>query len=451
MQTPICDFVNNYINSNPHRLHMPGHKGEAFLGCEFLDLTEIEDADYLYSAEGIISQSMANATKLFDSYKTFYSTEGSSLCIKAMLKAAVYEHSQKYGNERPLVIASRNTHKAFIYSAILLDFDIEWIQQGGNFSLCKGDLSPKDLENTLENLSRHPAAVYVTTPDYLGGACDVSALSEVARKYGIPLLVDNAHGAYLNFLSENQHPIHKGAYMCCDSAHKTLPVLTGGAYLHLSDDAKNLAPVMGMFMETFGSTSPSYLVLQSLDLANKYLNDGFKEDLETCIKKIDALKEKLQNHGFEILKSDPLKLTIAPKSFGYSGFEIASVLKQNNGHIEYADPDYAVIMLTPQNRDDDFEFIYRVLTSLNKKDAIKKISFSLPNFERVLSPFEASKLPFEMVNISESVGKIASSPNVGCPPAVSVVTIGERISRQGVEIMKYYGIETIEVIHTKRS
>ena len=119
---------------------------------------------------------------------------------------------------------------------------------------------------------QHPFGVYVTSPDYLGGVQELPALAAVCRAQGVPLLVDNAHGAYLRFLPQNCHPIAQGAAMCCDSAHKTLPVVTGGAYLHLAHDApvQDEAAVRGA-LALFGSTSPSYLILQSLDACNAVL------------------------------------------------------------------------------------------------------------------------------------------------------------------------------------
>ncbi|MBR2151827.1 MAG: aminotransferase class I/II-fold pyridoxal phosphate-dependent enzyme [Clostridia bacterium] len=448
MDTPIYDFVKNYIDKKSHRLHMPGHKGVSFLGCEHLDLTEIDGADYLYNAKGIIRESMDNATQIFGSYRTFYTTEGSSLSIKVMLKTVIHEFSKE--GETPLVIASRNAHKAFIYSAMMLNFDVEYVKSSKDFTLCNGVVSPEDLEDAINSADRKPVCVYITSPDYLGGMCDITALSKVCDRYGIPLLVDNAHGGYLNFLQNSPHPIHCGAFMCCDSAHKTLPVLTGGGYLHLSERAKDIAPSIGRFMEFFGSTSPSYLILQSLDLANKYLAGDYSKDLKKCVSDIQNLKAKLIYNGWEIYPSDPLKLTVKPKSFGYSGYDIAEILAKNNGFVEYADPDFVVIMLTPQNSYDDFEFIEKTLNSLPKKEEILPTKLPKLNFEKVLSPFEASKNEFETVAVKDSIGRIASSPNVGFPPAIAVVTAGERISAEAVEIMEYYGIDKIDVIKEHR-
>ena len=114
-------------------------------------------------------------------------------------------------------------------------------------------------------------AFYLTSPDYLGGMQDIAALSAVCDAHGVPLLVDNAHGAYLRFLpGGSRHPIDLGAAACCDSGHKTLPVLTGGAYLHLGPKAPvQEESTVRSALALFGSTSPSYLILQSLDACNR--------------------------------------------------------------------------------------------------------------------------------------------------------------------------------------
>ena len=169
MDTPIADFAASYRDSGAVRLHMPGHKGRGPLGCEALDLTEIAGADALYEADGIIARSERNAASLFGTAATFYSTEGSSQCIRAMLYLALL-HAPKTG-ERPVIVAARNAHKVFVLAAALLDFDIVWLwPEDGAYALCRCTVSPEQLERTLRALPHPPAAVSVTSPDYLGGA-----------------------------------------------------------------------------------------------------------------------------------------------------------------------------------------------------------------------------------------------------------------------------------------
>ena len=168
MTTPIVNFVRQYARSGTSRLHMPGHKGQPFLGCEAWDITEIKGADELYEAEGIIARSEANATALFGTARTYYSTEGSSQCIRAMLALAL-QGAPKTG-KRPVLLAARNAHKALLYAAALLDFDIQWLWPAPEASgaLCSCPVTPEALRRALQTQAEQgtrPFGVYVTSPE----------------------------------------------------------------------------------------------------------------------------------------------------------------------------------------------------------------------------------------------------------------------------------------------
>lgn len=440
MNTPIVDFVKKYSAKNRSRLHMPGHKGKGILGVEKWDITEIEGADSLYEAIGIIKESEQNATKLFGTKATFYSTEGSSQCIKAMLYLAL---SQRGGERANLILATRNSHKAFLHAAALLDFEIHWLYPKEFTSLCSCVITAEELEEQLKKEKTAPAAVYVTSPDYLGSTCDVKALADVCHKHGTLLIVDNAHGAYTKFLKPSQHPIDLCADMCCDSAHKTLPVLTGGAYLHLSvnlDDAfvKNAKNALGIF----GSTSPSYLILASLDCCNKYLSQGYDLKLEKCVNGINNLKEKLMAKGIRVMASDPLKLTV----FGAEDMrKAARDLEKQGVYCEYADKDYLVLMFTPENSRKDFKRVFEGLKELKPvKKEIKEIPLVVP--QRAVSVRNAFFASSEKVKTEEAKGKICACPTVSCPPAIPIVISGEIISESEIELFKYYGIDSVAVV-----
>ena len=251
----------------------------------------------LYSGEGIIAESQRNASSLFGSRKTLYSTEGSSLSIRAMLYLARAYASLK--GEKCRILASRNAHKVFITASALLGIDADFIfpEENEGLTVCRVDA--EKLEKELSSLSYKPTAVYITSPDYLGNVADIKALSAVCKKEGILLLVDNAHGAYLKFLPEGQHPLDFGADIVCDSAHKTLPVLTGGGYLHIGKNAPDvICDNAEKAMMLFASTSPSYLILQSLDKVNAYLYSSYRYELSAFCEKVRELKNALSEKGF---------------------------------------------------------------------------------------------------------------------------------------------------------
>ena len=295
MDTPIVDFVKKYNEEKMARFHMPGHKGVSFLGFENIDITEIKGADDLSCPEGIIKKSEENASNIFNTKCTVYSTGGSTQSINAMLYLAFLNRDK---NTKPFVVAGRNAHKAFMFAAAKMGFQVEWVFPEKSNSFCSAVIKKEDLENKLNSLNEKPFAVYITSPDYLGGITDIKSLSEVCKKHNIPLLVDNAHGAYSAFLKEPFHPILNGADMCCDSAHKTLPALTGCGYLHIEkNDSFSFSENVHEALTVFGSSSPSYLMLQSLDLCNKYISENIKSDLELCSEKVAKINKLLTGVG----------------------------------------------------------------------------------------------------------------------------------------------------------
>lgn len=443
MNTPIADFVRRYAASDTARLHMPGHKGRAFLGCEPFDITEIAGADSLYEASGIIARSEANASQLFGTARTLYSTEGSSQCIRAMLYLLI---NHRQAGERPVIVAARNVHKAFVFAAALLDFEIVWLWPESPSSLCACEVSPDALESTLASLDTPPAAVYITSPDYLGGMADITVLAKICHVHGTLLAVDNAHGAYLRFLSPSLHPIDLGADICCDSAHKTLGVLTGGAYLHISKRAPQAFCTQAkQAMALFGSTSPSYLTLISLDLCNAELAGDYPARLASMVDRMDAFKRELRDSGWHVLKSDPLKLTLDACTSGTTGIALAQLLRENGIECEFSDPETLVLMLTPENTDEDLRRLMAAL-GINEAAACPWPVLPAAKGERAMSVREAMFAPHETIPAKEALGRICGAPTVACPPAIPISVSGETITREAIALFEHYGVDVVDVV-----
>lgn len=445
MDTPIVDFLKGYQLEGMARLHMPGHKGRGPLGVEAFDLTEIKGADSLYEAEGIIAQSEENAARLFGSRRTFYSAEGSSQCIKAMLALAL-EHRPV--GTAPLVLAARNAHKAFLYAAALLDLEVEWLwSEEESRSVCSCPMTPQGLEEAISAMEKPPMAVYITSPDYLGNIADISALARVAHRHGSLLLVDNAHGAYLHFLEKPCHPLDQGADLCCDSAHKTLPVLTGGAYLHISKTApEGIEEGVKEALALFGSTSPSYLILASLDACNGWLAGEGPGRIQTAAQRLGELKKALTDRGWSLFGEEPLKLTIEASASGWTGTELADLLRVGGVECEYADSDHVVLMASGNTTVEDLQKVSDALAMAKPKPTGARPTLTLPKGERVLSIRKAILGPKETVPVEDALGRVLAAPSVSCPPAVPILVCGERITPEAVKAFRYYGVERVQVV-----
>ena len=438
MNTPIYDFVCRYAESDTTRLHMPGHKGREYLGVEHLDITEIGGADVLYSPDGIILESENNATDLFGTAHTFYSTQGSTLAIQAMLTLAI---NGRKSDTPPSVLAARNVHKAFVNAAALLDIDVTWLYPERSSHICSTAIDPSALDTALS--AGKYAAVYITSPDYLGNVADIASLSDVCRKYGVPLLVDNAHGAYLAFTEPSMHPIALGAAMCADSAHKTLPALTGAAYLHISKDFAEYTEGARSALSLFASTSPSYIILSSLDLTNRYLANNYPKALRECIASIESIKSEI---SIPTIPSEPLKMVFRCTDFGYTGSEFCDLLRNFGIECEFSDDTYSVLMITPSNTPDDLKKLRLALASVTPRTPLCAPVEAPEPSERVMSIRAAVLAPHELIPVDNALGRVAGAPTVSCPPAIPIVVSGERITDTAIALLKRYGIEKIEVV-----
>lgn len=414
MNTPIVDFISSYIEKDFVRLHMPGHKG-ALSGR---DITEVKGTDDL------IEESERNASAIFGC-PTFYSAEGSSLAIRAMLSLL-----SRYTGKKT-VVAARNCHQTFISACALLDLNVIWLPSG---DLISSSISLDALKNILKDTD--PCCVYITSPDYLGTISDIRTIADLCHENGTYLAVDNAHGAYLKFFSK--HPMDLGADICCDSAHKTLPVLTGGAYLHVSNE---LNIDVRRELSLFASTSPSWLILESLDRANATMDDPeFRNKLYDTASKVRSLRTSMDTCG-----SEPLKVTYAPNSYGYTGDEIADILRTNGIEPEFSDMNYLTLMFSPYNTDDDFEKLQKALDSISRKPSLNLPYYIVPEPSKVLGIRQAVFSKTITINVEDAEGKVAGFVKTSCPPAIPIVTAGERITSEHIKALKAYGFDTIEV------
>lgn len=426
METPIYDFIKNYSKKGMLRLHMPGHKGKEIFPLSFSDdITEIKNADSLFEAEGIIAKSEENAARLFNTIRTCYSAGGSTLCIQTML--ALMKRDKRN------IIAVRNVHRSFLTACVLLDIQPIWVYPEYSAGFLSGKISLEKLEKKLA-ATENPC-VYVTSPDYLGKTADIRGIAKLCRKYNAILLVDNAHGAH--FAGTDDHPIMQGADICCDSGHKMLPVLTGGAYLHIAN--KKYAESAKLEMSLFGSTSPSYLIMASLDMCNAYIKNRLPDDRQRVLTAIKKLHITLGGK-YKIYGGEPFHLTLL-----CNGISLSEQLRKEGIECEYADRYCVVLLFSPINDVDEIERTGEILMKLKPEESSDE-KFEFPVMEKAMSIRNAALSPYENINSEKSLGRICAAVSVPCPPAVPIAVSGEIINENCIKIYKKYGILKINVV-----
>lgn len=424
MNTPIHDFLINYAEKNTVRCHMPGGKG---INNPF-DITEIDGADSLFEADGIIHQSEKLAASLFGAGATLYSCGGSTLAIQGMLGTV------KQLTSKNTIIAGRYSHKSLLTSCILLGLDIKWAYPDEYLSAV---ISPEEIERLIDE---DTAAVFVSSVDYYGGEADIAAISEVCHRHGVYLLVDNAHGAYKVFTGN--HPITLGADMTADSAHKTLPCLTGGAYLHLKN--AELYTVAKGVMGMFGSSSPSYLIMDSLDLCNRYISEKRDEAL-SAIENVKNLKKQLTDKGCTLRNSDAMRITIDAEAYGYNGNELAQLLREKGAECEMSDEKYVVLLFSVSQAKEDFERLNSIMSDIPQNPPVTAEKHIILKPEKVFSAREAYFSRKVTVKATKADGRVCAGIHCPCPPCVPLVMTGERIDEKCIAELEGYGVADIDI------
>ncbi len=442
-QTPLYSALVRRLALDRSAFHTPGHSGKGLSAMQDLlrlDVTELPDTDSLYEAQHVILQSERGAAEMFGAARTLFSAGGCTLCIQAMLYLACVQSGKKK------IIADRVLHRSAVNAMALLDLQPVWLlpraDAGPGFP---GRVSPEQAEALLQ---QHPdtAAVYVTSPDYFGVLADIQGIARVCRRHGVLLLVDNAHGAHLFLTPENLHPLSLGADMTACSAHKTLPVLTGGAFFNL---AKSVPAAHAKdAMALFGSTSPSYPVMASLDLCVQWAQTHGKAAYAALQERVERIRQLAAAKGVGLPrgKTDPVRITLHTAALGVTGHQAADIFRAHLAEPEYADDSNLVLIATPFHTERDFLRVEQALRALPQGAPLPQ-SHKLPSLPKaVLSVRQAVFSPWEEVPVSNSAGRVAAAAACPCPPGVPAVMPGEQITEEIVRFLKNYGFLTVKVV-----
>lgn len=431
----LNDFLKEYENKNYSHFHMPGHKSnENFLkNLNFKnDITEIDGADYLYNSNGIIRDLENEIENLYNS-TSFISTQGATLTIQTALSLMPKNH---------LLLTCRNNHISFYNACALLNIDPIIIEDASEY--IDNSLSPlplSSIENYIKKIDK-PFFLFITSPNYYGEIYDVDYLSFICHKNNGKLIVDNAHGAYFKFLKDDIHPITLGADIVCDSLHKTLPTLTSSAVLHIKQGLFEREEVKYK-MSLFGSSSPSYLTMSSIDLMVDWLKTKGKYEILKLEREVNKLKSSIK---IPILKSEPFKITIDCRALNISAKDVFKSLKMAKIMAEFYDDNFVVLMVSPFNSKEDFKKLKSSLENISFSKTQKKPYKKPYKLKKELKISDATFKEHEKIPIDKAVGKISSKTLYLFPPGVPIILAGEVFNESVICKIKNSGLFYVYVV-----
>ncbi len=458
--TPLIDGLKKYIQENNIRMHMPGHKAKDELKLianliPEIDLTEVRGVDNLHNAKGIIEDSQKNASKVLGALHTLYSVNGTTAGIYAAIT------SQTSPGDKLLI--ARDSHKSVYQSLILGNLEVDYLypkyDEDNNILI---GIDPSQVEEKLIK-DKSIKAVVINYPSYYGVCSDIESIAEIVHAKGKILIVDEAHGSHLVFHKElPKSALESGADIVVQSTHKTMPAFTQSSMVHVGSkhvDLENLK----LHMSIYQTTSPSYILMSSIDYAVDYMDRlGYKE-LDRVIKKIDEMTSYLEHidrvrvyngniKGKELFDFDKTKFLFEIE--GIKGTRLEKILRDDYKiQVELSDYYYCLALITALDSDEDLEMLKLAIEDIAKSDKyiektlqkkfldIRKI---LPKI--ILTPHKAFYSDKTSVQLKESIGEISGEFITPYPPGIPILTPGEEITQEIIDYIECIKLENIEIL-----
>lgn len=430
--TPLYDAIRAYAAQKPARFHMPGHKGSFLPVPELqsiapLDVTEVEPTGDLFSGGEPFDTAQKLWAERFGMDNCLFLTGGSTLGLHAALALFCRPGDQ--------VLIDRGCHRAVYNALALLDLEPVYLPRPWRAGEgIAGPISPTDVENLLDS---HPniKTICIASPTYSGVLSDIKELSHIIHARGGNLIVDGAHGAHLPFLGVD-------AFSGCDalicSAHKTLPALGQSALLFTNGvDPRRVRQMTSVF----GSSSPSYPMMISLDCARGYLDGKGMEEYRRVARRTAALRAAFPSLQEGELRLDPTRLTLTSPD----GNALAQALEGENIWPEMADSGHVVLILTAQDSEDDLHRLEEALQRHRNLLGTPPILPPPPMPKPVRSLQEALFAPVERLPLENCLGRVAAGQLAPYPPGVPVVAPGEVIGEKELAYLREIGYNNSDV------
>lgn len=452
-ETPLFDALKEYVDRDTLPFHVPGHKKGVGIDKEFknfigenpfkIDVTVFKLVDSLHHPTGPIKKAQELVADAYESHASFFSIHGTSGAIQAMILAVV--------NDGDKIIVPRNVHKS-VTSGIILSGAVPVFMEpeiDKKLGIAHG-VTPETVEKTLKE-NPDAKAVLIINPTYYGVATDIKKIADIVHSYDIPLIVDEAHGPHLAFSEKlPMSALKAGADICAQSTHKIIGSLTQGSLLHVKSkyvDPKRVQQILNL-MQT---TSPSYIIMASLDCARRQIALEGKDLLQKTIKLCKYTRDEINKipgfycFGEEVLGKpgsysfDTTKLTISSRELGITGFELDMILADKY-HIQMELSDFYNV-LAVGSFGDTKEGMDRLLSALKeisndyygKKEPVQDF-LDIPAIPtKILNPREAFYSDKISIPLNESIGKISGEFLLAYPPGIPVLCPGEEITQEVVD------------------
>ena len=478
MKRNLFEELKTYGESDFYPFHMPGHKrnpDSGFLPEMYkIDITEIDGFDNLHHAEGIIKNAQEKAASLYHSKETFYLINGSTVGILTSI-AALSDRGKK-------LIMARNCHKAVYHGAFLNQLETEYIypKMIEEFGISDG-ITAQQVEDKIQEIilregisdeqaGKLIAGIVVTSPTYDGILSDVNSIVKIAHNYGIPVIVDQAHGAHFGFHSAfPENAVSDGADLVIHSTHKTLPAPTQTALLHYNSLLVSLETVK-KYLRIYQSSSPSYVLMAGIDSCMDFVKREGQERLEQLLisrkelserskelKKIKIYPSMLERgiNGHDISKiffqgtEEPGRLLISVRGSGFTGQQLYDVLRETyHLQMEMCASDYVIAILSMMDRKEGFDRLWKALSETDKlltntEKNTKEEKTQFPEYCRfqpdaVLKISDAYMAEEESVPLREAKGRIVSEFVNLYPPGIPLLVPGEKIDDKMIPMIEAY-------------
>ena len=461
-----------YGKSDVYPFHMPGHKRNPLPFPEVyeIDITEIDGFDNLHHAEGILKEAQQRAADLYGSAHCYYLVNGSTCGILASICAAV--------KKRGRILVARNSHKAVYHALFLSELTAEYLYPTVTECGIQGQITPRQVEDALKK-DPETSAVVITSPTYEGVISDIEGIAEILHKWGIPLIVDEAHGAHFSmnpYFPESA--LHKGADLVIQSLHKTLPSFTQTAMIHIGRDSLVDSEKLERYLAIYQSSSPSYVLMAGIDRCMQLMMDEERRKnlFQAYIESLEAFREKcgqfkyfklLQfNAGYGMYDYDKSKLVIIPDLHYYNGRKLYQVLLDKyHLQMEMASERYIIAMTSIGDTEDGFKRLYTALeelereirfsikykflyedqqeksTDCNESKSLKSVLPVKKSGKAIVCKKirEASEQEYDIMLWKQARGKISAEFVYLYPPGIPILAPGEIITGEIIEdILRYH-------------